>query len=204
MQKLPQKPDHLIIYLYVFLLLLIIRVWNDFLKDAKLNFQHELKKPNKKSLCSCFILWAYVPLSKVWQKLINYQIVWRHLWTTPVNLCLWFFLQEKAFDKQKYLSVQDRQELAAKLNLSDTQVKTWFQNRRYSIITNMFGTSQFCSLYPLFVKPVKIYILKWPFGTVNHIFILRYSREFVVTVFVIIKFDSILFLSSLYLRLWHA
>jgi BarH-like protein len=37
---------------------------------------------------------------------------------------------ERSFEKQKYLSVQDRQELAAKLNLSDTQVKTWYQNRR--------------------------------------------------------------------------
>jgi hypothetical protein len=37
---------------------------------------------------------------------------------------------EKTFEHQKYLSVQDRMELAAKLNLSDTQVKTWYQNRR--------------------------------------------------------------------------
>ncbi|KAJ8313381.1 hypothetical protein KUTeg_009071 [Tegillarca granosa] len=37
---------------------------------------------------------------------------------------------EKNFERQKYLSVQDRMELAAKLNLSDTQVKTWYQNRR--------------------------------------------------------------------------
>lgn len=37
---------------------------------------------------------------------------------------------EKSFERQKYLSVQDRMELAAKLNLSDTQVKTWYQNRR--------------------------------------------------------------------------
>lgn len=38
---------------------------------------------------------------------------------------------EKTFEKQKYLSVQDRMELAAKLNLTDTQVKTWYQNRRF-------------------------------------------------------------------------
>ncbi|RZF39013.1 hypothetical protein LSTR_LSTR014603 [Laodelphax striatellus] len=36
---------------------------------------------------------------------------------------------EKSFERQKYLSVQDRMELAAKLSLSDTQVKTWYQNR---------------------------------------------------------------------------
>lgn len=38
---------------------------------------------------------------------------------------------EKSFERQKYLSVQDRMELANKLGLSDTQVKTWYQNRRY-------------------------------------------------------------------------
>ena len=37
---------------------------------------------------------------------------------------------EKSFERQKYLSVQDRLELAAKLSLTDTQVKTWYQNRR--------------------------------------------------------------------------
>uniref|UniRef100_A0A4W5LC72 BarH like homeobox 1 n=1 Tax=Hucho hucho TaxID=62062 RepID=A0A4W5LC72_9TELE len=37
---------------------------------------------------------------------------------------------ERSFERQKYLSVQDRMELAASLNLSDTQVKTWYQNRR--------------------------------------------------------------------------
>ncbi|KAM7415499.1 hypothetical protein PAMA_017823 [Pampus argenteus] len=37
---------------------------------------------------------------------------------------------ETSFHKQKYLSVQDRMNLAASLQLSDTQVKTWYQNRR--------------------------------------------------------------------------
>ena len=39
---------------------------------------------------------------------------------------------EKSFEKHKYLSVQDRIELASKLNLTDTQVKTWYQNRRFT------------------------------------------------------------------------
>ncbi|CAH8862587.1 unnamed protein product [Trichobilharzia szidati] len=37
---------------------------------------------------------------------------------------------EQSFDRQKYLGVQDRMELAARLSLSDRQVKTWYQNRR--------------------------------------------------------------------------
>lgn len=37
---------------------------------------------------------------------------------------------EASFEAKKYLTVQDRVELAGKLRLSDTQVKTWYQNRR--------------------------------------------------------------------------
>lgn len=37
---------------------------------------------------------------------------------------------ESMFDKQKYLSVQDRMDLAQRMGLTDTQVKTWYQNRR--------------------------------------------------------------------------
>ena len=39
---------------------------------------------------------------------------------------------EENFERHKYLSVQDRLDLAASLQLSDTQVKTWYQNRRYN------------------------------------------------------------------------
>ena len=37
---------------------------------------------------------------------------------------------ESKFSEKKYLSVPDRMELAGRLELSETQVKTWFQNRR--------------------------------------------------------------------------
>lgn len=37
---------------------------------------------------------------------------------------------EKRFEAQRYLSTPERVELASQLSLSETQVKTWFQNRR--------------------------------------------------------------------------
>ena len=37
---------------------------------------------------------------------------------------------EQCFRRQKYLGSKERLELAQALNMSETQVKTWFQNRR--------------------------------------------------------------------------
>ncbi|XP_063972609.1 homeobox protein B-H1 [Diachasmimorpha longicaudata] len=64
---------------------------------------------------------------------------------------------EKSFERQKYLSVQDRMELAAKLQLTDTQVKTWYQNRRtkwkrqtivsFEILAEAGGYVAFQSMY---------------------------------------------------------
>ncbi|KAK3585497.1 hypothetical protein CHS0354_003349 [Potamilus streckersoni] len=40
---------------------------------------------------------------------------------------------EKAFDKSHYVVGQERKDLASKLQLSETQVKVWFQNRRTKV-----------------------------------------------------------------------
>ncbi|XP_078344303.1 homeobox protein vex1-like [Oculina patagonica] len=37
---------------------------------------------------------------------------------------------ERVFERQKYLGSRDRQRLAEQLHMTETQVKTWFQNRR--------------------------------------------------------------------------
>ena len=49
---------------------------------------------------------------------------------------------ETKFAEKKYLSVPDRMELAARLELSETQVKTWFQNRRMKCKKQQVSDSQ--------------------------------------------------------------
>ncbi|NXU51128.1 VENT1 protein, partial [Turnix velox] len=40
---------------------------------------------------------------------------------------------EKTFQRQKYLGASERRKLAAALELSEMQIKTWFQNRRMKL-----------------------------------------------------------------------
>uniref|UniRef100_F1LF03 Homeobox protein Nkx-6.3 n=1 Tax=Ascaris suum TaxID=6253 RepID=F1LF03_ASCSU len=40
------------------------------------------------------------------------------------------FMLEKKFEQTKYLAGSDRAQLAQELNMSESQVKVWFQNRR--------------------------------------------------------------------------
>ena len=47
---------------------------------------------------------------------------------------------EKMFERKKYLSVQERLEVASRLGLSDIQVKTWYQNRRSVLVDDYRST----------------------------------------------------------------
>ncbi|MGH0174209.1 UNVERIFIED_CONTAM: hypothetical protein FKN15_067457, partial [Acipenser sinensis] len=55
---------------------------------------------------------------------------------------------EKTFSKHKYLGVSERLKVAEKLHLSETQVKTWFQNRRMKL------KREVQDLRPDFLSPV--------------------------------------------------
>ncbi|XP_056093175.1 ventral expressed homeobox [Rhinichthys klamathensis goyatoka] len=61
---------------------------------------------------------------------------------------------EKSFSKHKYLGATQRRKIAEKLHLSETQVKTWFQNRRMKLKREVQDMRAAEFLVPTFLPPV--------------------------------------------------
>ncbi|XP_030309323.1 homeobox protein vent1-like [Calypte anna] len=61
---------------------------------------------------------------------------------------------EKTFQRQKYLGASERRKLAAALQLSEIQIKTWFQNRRMKLKRQIQDQRSLVSPAPLYSYPL--------------------------------------------------
>ncbi|NXG02264.1 NKX26 protein, partial [Sakesphorus luctuosus] len=66
---------------------------------------------------------------------------------------------EQRFERQKYLSAPEREQLARLLQLSSTQVKIWFQNRRYKSKRQRQDKSLQLAAHPLPPRRVAVPVL---------------------------------------------
>ncbi|KAM4636666.1 homeobox protein zampogna-like [Discoglossus pictus] len=66
---------------------------------------------------------------------------------------------ERRFNLQRYLSGPERADLAAALKLTETQVKIWFQNRRYKTKRKLIATQQATKTSQVPAKKVAVRVL---------------------------------------------